>query len=262
MITYFQIQKISSEKTIPEDIIEKDYFIELLLTYLSSNVSFVNKVVFRGGTSLKKMYFPDYRFSEDLDFIIEQKEELIEIEKILDEVLVNIAGDFPFKPLKNSDIKNDRLQVFISYNVAPEIMITKQLKIDIIKDAFIPSFSKRNIIFTYQDFINLKNKLNTYKLESVASDKISRIMDIDKEVRDVYDLWYLLKLNNLEMTRVKNELKKRFGFNFYFQNLIEEINSPLFMKTWKTRLVNQVLGLPPYNLVVADLKELIKMNFY
>jgi len=42
MITYFQIQKISSEKTIPEDIIEKDYFIELLLTYLSSNVSFVN----------------------------------------------------------------------------------------------------------------------------------------------------------------------------------------------------------------------------
>ena len=69
MINYFQIQRIASQKRIPEDIIEKDYFIELLLFYLSSDYSFRKKFVFRGGTALKKIYFPDYRFSEDLDFL-------------------------------------------------------------------------------------------------------------------------------------------------------------------------------------------------
>ncbi|MBM3708545.1 MAG: hypothetical protein FJW69_09485 [Actinobacteria bacterium] len=67
MIGYFQIQRIASQKGLPEDLIEKDYFIELLLFYLSSNTFFNKNSIFRGGKSLKKVYFPDYRFSEDLD---------------------------------------------------------------------------------------------------------------------------------------------------------------------------------------------------
>ena len=45
MINYFQIQRIASQKRIPEDIIEKDYFIELLL--LSSTI-WVSYQRFRG----------------------------------------------------------------------------------------------------------------------------------------------------------------------------------------------------------------------
>src|SRR4030042_3037683 len=98
MINYFQIQRIASQKRMPEDIIEKDYFIELLLFYLSSDYSFRKKFVFRGGTALKKIYFPDYRFSEDLDFIVEEKENLTDLEEVLNEILIKISNDFPFKP--------------------------------------------------------------------------------------------------------------------------------------------------------------------
>lgn len=138
MIDYFQIQRIASKKWLSEDIIEKGYFIELLLFYLSSNITFKNNSVFRGGTALKKIYFPDYRFSEDLDFLIEEKENLDNFDKALGKVLLKISDDFPFKPNKNSTIKNDRLQIFIKYDVVPEIKITKELKIDILKDTFIP----------------------------------------------------------------------------------------------------------------------------
>jgi len=160
MIDYFKIQRLASKTGLSEDIIEKDYFIELLLFYLSSNVTFKNNSIFRGGTALKKIYFPDYRFSEDLDFIIEEKENLDDFDKALNEILMKISDDFPFKPNKNSTIKNDRLQVFIKYDIVPEIRITKELKVDILKDAFIPPSIGKKIIFTHQDFKENKNMLN------------------------------------------------------------------------------------------------------
>ena len=258
MINYFQIQRFASQKRIPEDIIEKDYFIELLLFYLSSDYSFRKKFVFRGGTALKKIYFPDYRFSEDLDFIVEEKENLTDLEKVLNEILVKISNDFPFKPVKTSNSKNDRLQIFIKYDIVPEIRANKELKVDILKDTFIPSSGEKNIIFTYPDFKEKKTKLNTYNLECVAADKISRILDIDKEVRDIYDLWYLLKLDFFNIDKLKNELKKRFGFLINFANLIKEIKSEIYKQTWKIRLERQVLDLLSYELVVRDLEELIE----
>ena len=258
MIDYFQIQRLASKKRIPEDVIEKDYFIELLLFYLSSDYSFRKKSIFRGDTSLKKIYFPDYRFSEDLDFIVEEKENLADLEEYFNEILIKISNDFPFKPTKISSIKNDRLQAFIKYDIVPEIRANKELKVDILKDAFIPSYIEKKIIFTYPDFKEKENKLNTYNLESVAADKISRIMDVDKEARDIYDLWYLLKLDFLEIAKLKDELKKRFGFKLYFPNLIEEIISETYKQTWKIRLEKQVLDLPLYELVIRDLEELIK----
>ncbi|MCL4376797.1 MAG: nucleotidyl transferase AbiEii/AbiGii toxin family protein [Actinobacteria bacterium] len=261
MINYFQIQRLASKKRVPEDIIEKDYFIELLLYYLSNDNSFKNNSVFRGGTSLKKMYFPDYRFSEDLDFIVDNDVSVADLEEVFNEVLIKISNDFPFKPAKTSSIKNDRLQTFIKYDIVPEIKANKELKVDILKDNFIPFFSGKNILFTYPDFRDKENELNSYDLESVVADKISRILDADKEVRDIYDLWYLLKLDYLNISKLKNILKKRFGFKLYFPNLIEEIKSNVFKQTWKFRLERQILDLPPYELVIKDLNELIKNKF-
>jgi uncharacterized protein len=258
MINYFQIQRLASKKRVPEDVIEKDYFIELLLFYLSSNVSFSKKSIFRGGTSLKKIYFPDYRFSEDLDFIVEEKENLSDLEEDINKILIRIANDFPFIPSKISTVKNDRLQAFIKYNIIPEIRATKELKVDILKDTFIPSYAERKIIFTFPDFQENEKKFNSYNLESVAADKISRIIDVDKEARDIYDLWYLLKLDFLKISNLKDELKKRFGFKLFIPNLIKEFTSEIYRQSWKIRLEKQVIDLPPFELVTRDLECLIK----
>ena len=37
MISYFQIQRLASQKEVSEDIIEKDYFIELILVTIQHN---------------------------------------------------------------------------------------------------------------------------------------------------------------------------------------------------------------------------------
>jgi len=261
MIGYNQIQRIASNEGVTEAVIEKDYFIELLLFYLSNNSLFKEKVVFRGGTCLKKIYFPDYRFSEDLDFIINKIITLQEIEKIFSMVLSEITAIFPFEPSITSNINNSRLQAFLKYDIAPEIKAYKNLKIYILQDNHIPNFDKKDIYFTYKDFKDKGGKLNTYILESIASDKISRILDVDNEVRDIYDLWYILNLKSINISKIKDEIKRRFGFIIPFSHLIESIKSDIYKKTWKTRLENQVHNLPNYETVTSDLERLIMRKF-
>lgn len=57
----------SEELKIPEDIIEKDYYVSVILYNL---YKVINNVLFRGGTSLSKCYQIIDRFSEDIDISI------------------------------------------------------------------------------------------------------------------------------------------------------------------------------------------------
>ena len=57
------------------EIIEKDYILSWVLAGIATNKELQNGLIFKGGTALKKCYFGNYRFSEDLDFTA--KEEVV-----------------------------------------------------------------------------------------------------------------------------------------------------------------------------------------
>ncbi len=61
-----EIKVRSSELGVPVSTVEKDYAISWMLYGLWKS-KFWRVLAFKGGTCLKKAYFPDYRFSEDLD---------------------------------------------------------------------------------------------------------------------------------------------------------------------------------------------------
>lgn len=66
MIKPGEIDKIAIEKGVRAKQIEKDYVISWVLWGIAKNKFFNNNLVFKGGTCLKKMYFEDYRYSEDM----------------------------------------------------------------------------------------------------------------------------------------------------------------------------------------------------
>jgi len=49
-------------------LIEQDYALSWMLYGISKVPKLQEHLVFKGGTCLKKSYFGDYRFSQDLDF--------------------------------------------------------------------------------------------------------------------------------------------------------------------------------------------------
>ena len=63
--------KIQSEceiKKVAQYVIEKDYALSYILVGIAKQSELAQSLIFKGGTALKKIYFGDYRFSEDLDF--------------------------------------------------------------------------------------------------------------------------------------------------------------------------------------------------
>ena len=68
MITAKEINTFSRQLGVPAVTIDKDWVLGHLLYGIYQNDYLGDNLVFKGGTCLKKCYFADYRFSEDLDF--------------------------------------------------------------------------------------------------------------------------------------------------------------------------------------------------
>lgn len=257
MIDYFQGQKLAEIAGVPSETIEKDYFIELLLFYLAKEIEFREKLIFRGGTALRKTYFPDYRFSEDLDFLIEDKENFEDYVIKFGRIIEKINLEYPYNLGKRFESENDRLQFFISYDIIPEIRAVKELKIDVLKDNYVPPVIRKRILFGYGEFKYEKKELRIYTLESVAVDKICRILDIDNEPRDLYDLWYLLKLG-INAREIKKVFNKKVGYEIYCPNLLSAIRNEDYRQNWKIRLTKQIKDLPHYEIILEELEGLIE----
>ena len=91
------INIVSQEKNILPEIIEKDYYVTLILKFLSEKIPFI---VFKGGTSLSKCHNIIKRFSEDIDIAIDTeisksqkkniKQSIIEVANFLELEITNI----------------------------------------------------------------------------------------------------------------------------------------------------------------------------
>ncbi len=256
MIDYFQSQRLAARAGVPPETIEKDYFIELILLHLAKDIYFKKKLVFRGGTALKKIYFPDYRFSEDLDFLVNDKENLVDYKTKVEEIIEKINSEYPYNLDKRFESAGDRLQFFISYDIIQEIRVVKELKVDILKDTYIPPCVRKRILFSHREFMHENTRLKTYNLESVVVDKICRILDVDYEPRDLYDLWYLLKLD-LNAKKIIEGLKKKFGYEIHLPNLLSAIRSEDYRRNWEIRLTRQIKDLSSFGSLTSELQELI-----
>lgn len=70
MIKPGEIQQKANTVGVRDQQIEKDYILSWILFGISKHEQLSKAIVFKGGTVLKKVYFKDYRFSEDLDFTL------------------------------------------------------------------------------------------------------------------------------------------------------------------------------------------------
>src|SRR5437667_7786515 len=63
-----RLQEARKRLAVPWEVLERDYLLSWVLAGIGQIESLNSHLVFKGGTALKKCYFGDYRFSEDLDF--------------------------------------------------------------------------------------------------------------------------------------------------------------------------------------------------
>lgn len=105
------------------NMIEKDYVLNWLLDGIANSDTLKDKWIFKGGTCLKKCYFEEYRFSEDLDFTITDKAHLntsfllLEFQKISTWIYEESGIEIPIKDLRFEEYINPRRELSVQGTV-------------------------------------------------------------------------------------------------------------------------------------------------
>ena len=193
MIRPGEIQKLANKDKVRDKQIEKDYIISWVLFGISQNKLLLENLVFKGGTALKKMYFPDYRYSEDLDFTLlndnlTNKEIFTEFDKIIriikDEsnISLKVTNEYEHK-------KSKSINFHIAY-VGPlqGKLTSRDLKVDITRGEKLEfDFLTKTVNTNYSDLSDYEININCYSLSEVLIEKMTAL--IGRSIpRDLYDL--------------------------------------------------------------------------
>lgn len=118
MIVPAEIQQQAREVGVRDTQMEKDYILFWILQGIAHHEHLRTALVFKGGTVLKKFYFEDYRFSEDLDFTLNTSE--LTNEQIFDmfhEVFEYIKeeANIPLELIDDNEHEDGGINFYISY---------------------------------------------------------------------------------------------------------------------------------------------------
>ncbi len=253
MIKPGEIQKIANRLGIRDTQIEKDYVIGWILKGISSKEFLRSKLLFKGGTALRKIYFSDYRLSEDLDFTyIGNDYDTAEIKKHFGELFQWLTKEarITLNLQKETIYQTGNYNFYVGYSgPLGGAGANKNIKVDIANDEIVCDDSKEMIV--HNEYSDLKDqfKILSYTLREIITEKMRSLMQRTMP-RDLYDLWYLFE--------IENESIEYHIFNFEEKAKFKEKNPKEFVKTviekedrfkaeWNNSLVNQIKETPDFS---------------
>lgn len=285
MIRKREIEKLAEAQKVPKSTIDKDWVLGHFIDAIFSIPECRESLIFKGGTCLRKCYYPNYRFSEDLDFTCTNQN------FVLDEKLLNSITDLITErteiPLHIEDISpmksNDKMMGYKalvkfwgadhSMNQAPPPVDrwNTSIKIEIILyELMIFPIERREVFHSYSDQLSGTPLIvPCYSLREVLAEKLRALIQRSYTApRDFYDIWYL---SNDQTTIDWNEIKSAFHEKMKFKNIefegthqmLNDTNDKRVKAAWQNSLAHQIPGgaNPTYEEVKEYLTTLLDMIF-
>lgn len=267
MIRPKEIQQKAREAGVRDQQIEKDYILSWILKGVAEHEQLKQILVFKGGTVLKKIYFEDYRFSEDLDFTL--IDTLLTSEQIFawfGEVFqyVREEANIPLEIIDNNEHEDGGINFYISYTGPLGGMgSNKRVKVDISKSEKLEFEPVMKTVFTGYSDIE-EHQLLCYRLEEVLVEKMRSVMQ-RMQARDFYDIWYLLEQEKMEVEYYLNEFTEKCAAKNinpadFPKKLAERL--PSYKGRWQSSLSEQIQNLPNFERVEREvLRRLRNLDF-
>ena len=193
-------------RRIPESVLERDYCLSWFLAGVSEN-SLRDWLIFKGGTALKKCYFPDYRFSEDLDFTLGEAVPFETIRKELEAAFKKVyQGSGVLLRYARSDRQphTNSHTFYLNYDgPLGNLPSGKEVKTDItLKEKIVFPIEERPVLAAYEEYEDIPGNaiIKVYSLKEIAAEKVMAVCDRARnEPRDLYDLWYLCENAHVDL---------------------------------------------------------------
>lgn len=185
MIGLSQLKRLAAKAGVPQGIVEKDIALSGALRAIS-DAELAKHVVFKGGTAIRKIYFKEARFSEDLDFTVIALDQR-GCSGLLKEALEDKTTEgIVFEKLEERPSVG--LKAAIKY-LGP-LGHAQRIRLDF---SFRENLSKKPIQKELIDTYSFgSGKLLVLSLEEILAEKLHALGSRSAS-RDLYDVWFLLE---------------------------------------------------------------------
>jgi uncharacterized protein len=260
MIRPGEIQQLARRSSVRDTQIEKDYILSWLLYGLSKHPRLSKILVFKGGTVLKKVYFEEYRYSEDLDFTLledgtSNEEIFTDFREVFD--WVREEANLRLQLAEDAAHESGSINFYVAYTgPLGGGAINKKVKVDITRKEVMEFPAILKLVFIH--YSDLKDfEVLCYSLEEVLIEKMCALMG-RTQPRDLYDLWYLLEYDKMDITHSWPEFERKARNKGHLPSAFKEklqakMNS--FKGRWQGSLSSQIRALPDFELVVREVNK-------
>lgn len=271
MISKQEVVAQARKNNLNVGIIEKDYVLTWILVAINHHKDLAGKWIFKGGTCLKKCYFQNYRFSEDLDFtILEQGHLRLDFlyqtfYEIVDWVYDRTGMEIPKELIKfdlHPEIEKGYVEGRIYYTgpLRQKGSLAKIILDITSNEVLVLKPEKRTILHGYSDFLEELMFTHCYSFTEIFAEKF-RALAQRLRPRDLYDVIRLYE--NKAMLHDKDALIKAMHDKFAFKSItipnIGDIYSHKYfhelMSEWNNMLKHQLPNLEPIELYINQLPE-------
>lgn len=258
MITENELRRLAARSGVDTMVQDLDYGLGWFLAGFFERTSAVSHLIFKGGTCLRKCYFADYRFSEDLDFTLTRSWSLAEIGAAIETVQTWSTGadgpDFGAEPVRletvNDDYGQESFQARVYYRGplrwgGPP----RAIQLDISRGETLAfPFEVRRLQHHYSDAERMvQATIPCYSMMEMLTEKLRAIAGqrrfaISRDIHDIYRL--------VEAGVPLDDMRRALPFKFAAKGLLPssltvarlQERRTAFEVDWKRRLVHL---LPP-----------------
>ena len=274
-----RLQEARRRLGIPWEVLERDYLLSWVLAGISRVPVLQDTLVFKGGTALKKCYFGDYRFSEDLDFsglegvptggemeclVREACETAVHL---LDEYApVQIACErYTEREPHPGGQEAFTIRARFPWQDRPQTRVMIEVTVD---EKILWPVERRQVIHEYGEPFDVD--VQVYSLEEIVAEKLRALLQqadmferrgwSRSRARDYYDLWRVLGAyrDRMDLAGFDSLLRKKCSVrgvsftrpdDFFHDAMLAYVE-----ETWEQWLGPLVPGLPSFDTVVHGLR--------
>ena len=257
-------------RRIPEAVLERDYCLSWFLLGLSRS-TLRKRLLFKGGTALKKCYFPDYRFSEDLDFTLSEE---APFETIREEIEAAFAETYRASGVVFKYARDDRHPhanshtIYLAYEgPLGALPGGREVKTDItIREEVVFPVEERPVLQGYKEYDDIREHaaVRVYSLNEIAAEKVIAVSDRARnEPRDLYDLWYLSEHGHVDLADLVDVIARKLAFRGQSLEAIRgqlEIKEGRLRVLWSRRLAGQMAVLPEFDGIFRSVRRAFRRS--
>ncbi|MFA9402843.1 MAG: nucleotidyl transferase AbiEii/AbiGii toxin family protein [Anaerolineales bacterium] len=262
-------------------IVEKDYALSYLLKAISLTDNLGEALVLKGGTALRKLYFREYRFSEDLDYSTREIGPIAELDAKFNRAvqrtgeLLQEKGPFNVEyelmPLRDPHPGGQScyiVRVRFPHHQSPMCRLKVEITVD---EPIILEPDHRLIIHDFPE--DLEGGVLVYQLQEVVAEKLRALLQTlghleergwasGRVPRDYYDLWYLLKNQDFSGAALVDLVQEKASHRNVHANKATDFFHPklldLARRQWDKQLRVFVPNAPDVDVVLTESLDLVE----